>query len=77
MQRPCRSIAYPYGDMDGRVVEATRRAGYDTAAALPARPEPETKLAWPRIGVYHRDALWRFALKVSPLAPRLRTLGRA
>jgi peptidoglycan/xylan/chitin deacetylase (PgdA/CDA1 family) len=64
--RPCRSLAYPYGDVDERVIEATRRAGYEVAAGLPARPGPPLPLSWPRVGVYHADALWRFSLKTVP-----------
>jgi peptidoglycan/xylan/chitin deacetylase (PgdA/CDA1 family) len=64
--RPCRSLAYPYGDVDERVIAATRRAGYEVAAGLPARPGPSLPLAWPRVGVYHADALWRFHLKTVP-----------
>ena len=33
--RPCRTLAYPYGDHDERVVAATRRAGYTAASTLP------------------------------------------
>src|SRR3954451_3414088 len=29
----CRSIAYPYGDVDARVIDAARRAGYEAGAA--------------------------------------------
>lgn len=70
---PCRSLAYPYGDVNGRVMAAARAAGYRAAAALPARPGPATPLAWPRVGVYHLDRLWRFRLKTSPLVTRLRS----
>ena len=35
--RPCRSVAYPYGDVDERVIAAARDAGYVTGAALPPR----------------------------------------
>lgn len=65
--RPCPSIAYPFGDCDPRVVAATRAAGYQTAAGLPKRWPAETPLEFPRVGVYHRDDLWRFRLKASPL----------
>src|ERR1019366_30327 len=34
LRRPCRSIAYPYGDVDRRVVQSAREAGYVTGAAL-------------------------------------------
>ena len=76
--RECRSIAYPYGDMDARVVAATRAAGYAAAAALPARlPRRHGHLDVPRIGVWHTDDLRRFRVKVSPRVRRVRSaLGR-
>ena len=64
--RPCVSIAYPYGDLDERVVAAAGRAGYSLGAALPkgrfARGE---RLDWPRVGVYNADDLRRFRIKSS------------
>src|SRR3954471_7172261 len=33
--RPCRSVAYPYGDVDARVIAAAADAGYGYGAALP------------------------------------------
>ena len=74
--RPCRSIAYPYGDVDPRVVAATRESGYAVAASLPRRLGSTQPLDWPRVGVYHGDDLRRFRLKVSPLLRRVRS-GRA
>jgi peptidoglycan/xylan/chitin deacetylase (PgdA/CDA1 family) len=74
--RPCRSLAYPYGDVDPRVIGAAARAGY-TAAAIEglARARP---LAWPRVGVYHRNSMRLFRLKASPTLGGLRTaFGRA
>jgi peptidoglycan/xylan/chitin deacetylase (PgdA/CDA1 family) len=68
----CRSIAYPYGDVDGRVVEAARRAGYETAASLPKRFGSKDPLDWPRVGVYHVDDLRRFKLKTSRLTRLVR-----
>jgi peptidoglycan/xylan/chitin deacetylase (PgdA/CDA1 family) len=68
----CEAIAYPYGDVDQRVVAATARAGYQTAAALPSRLDSRDPLQWPRIGVYHADDELRFRLKVSPLVGHLR-----
>jgi peptidoglycan/xylan/chitin deacetylase (PgdA/CDA1 family) len=65
--RPCASIAYPYGDHDARVVEATGRAGYAWGATLPARLGRARALRWPRIGIYNSDDPRRFRLKVSPL----------
>lgn len=69
---PCTSLAYPYGDVDARVVAATARAGYATAAALPRRLGSRDPLDWPRIGVYWADDARRFRLKVSPALRRLR-----
>lgn len=74
MGRPCSTIAYPYGDVDARVVAAVGAAGYTAAATLPTRLHDEQPLQWPRIGVYVADDARRFALKVSP---PLRTLRRS
>ena len=69
----CRSLAYPYGDHDRRVVDAARRAGYDAAGTLPARLRRATsRFEWPRIVVTHADDAHRFRWKVSPLARRVR-----
>lgn len=76
MDAPCASIAYPYGDVDPRVVAATAEAGYSTAAALPARWNELGALEWPRVGVYHPDDLRRFRLKTARPVRRLRGLLR-
>jgi len=68
----CRTIAYPYGDVDGRVMSAARRAGYELAAALPAHVRRPVPLAWPRLGIYRQDADWRFRLKVSRVVRAVR-----
>jgi peptidoglycan/xylan/chitin deacetylase (PgdA/CDA1 family) len=62
--RPCPTLAYPYGDVDARVVAAAVDAGYEAAAALPARLHDDRRHEWPRIGVYNKDGLGRFRLKV-------------
>jgi peptidoglycan/xylan/chitin deacetylase (PgdA/CDA1 family) len=73
----CETIAYPYGDVDERVVAAAGAAGYSAAGALPPRWHAERPLEWPRVGVYHGDDERRFAVKASPLVRRIRgTLGR-
>lgn len=72
LRRPCSSLAYPYGDVDERVVDAAEAAGYAFAAALPKHRSSRRHLDYPRVGVYHRDDLRRFKLKVSPLVRRLR-----
>jgi peptidoglycan/xylan/chitin deacetylase (PgdA/CDA1 family)/predicted ATP-grasp superfamily ATP-dependent carboligase len=65
LERPCRSLAYPFGAVDRRVIAAVRSAGYDSAAALPIRLDRPTALAWPRVGIYGTDGPWRFRIKVS------------
>jgi peptidoglycan/xylan/chitin deacetylase (PgdA/CDA1 family) len=62
----CPSIAYPYGDVDARVVEAARRAGYRTGAVLPDHWHAARELEHPRAGIYHPDDLRRFRLKTAP-----------
>jgi peptidoglycan/xylan/chitin deacetylase (PgdA/CDA1 family) len=71
--KPCRSLAYPYGDFDQRVVEATSAAGYQAACTLPARLHRALPLTWPRVGIYHSDDLPRFRQKVSPAVRRIRS----
>ncbi len=74
LDRPCETIAYPYGDVDERVVAATAAAGYRAAGALPHAPHAAAPLRWPRIGIYRWDGTTRFRLKVSPLVRRARGL---
>ena len=68
----CRSLAYPYGDFDDRVVAAASSAGYLAAGTLPAAIHAADPLSYPRIGVYHVDDERSFRLKVSPVVRRLR-----
>ena len=71
----CRSLAYPYGDVDARVVAAAASAGYEAACALPrGRFDPPQPLLWPRVGVYDLDRPWRFRLKTSPVTRAAREL---
>lgn len=72
LTHPCDSLAYPYGDVDARVVAAATHAGYKAAATLPRRLVPLGPLESPRIGVYRRDSDFRFRLKISPTLRRLR-----
>lgn len=74
MGRPCRTLAYPYGDHDSRVIEATREAGYDYAASIDALLPETEPLALPRAGIYHGDTAWRWRLKLSPFVTRVRRL---
>ena len=70
--RPCRSLAYPYGDHDDRVVRAAGAAGYEAACTVPRRLTRPAPLAWPRVGVYHGNGSLAFRVKVSPAARRFR-----
>jgi peptidoglycan/xylan/chitin deacetylase (PgdA/CDA1 family) len=71
----CHSLAYPYGDRDGRVVEAAARAGYTAAGAtLHGRYRPPTgPLDWPRFVVIRRDGERRLRVKISPLVRSLKS----
>lgn len=70
--RECATLAYPYGDVDERVVRAAAAAGYKAAAALPVGPSRRGPLECPRVGVYFKDNLARFALKSSARVRRAR-----
>ena len=72
LRRPCHSLAYPYGDVDLRVIEAAQEAGYRVAADLPDRFSSTSPLRWPRVGIYRQDTDRRFRLKVSRTVRRLR-----
>jgi peptidoglycan/xylan/chitin deacetylase (PgdA/CDA1 family) len=71
--RACTSIAYPYGDVDRRVIAAAAAAGYIAGAALPTRLDLRGPLEWPRVGVYRLDDDRRFRLKVAPTLRRVRS----
>jgi peptidoglycan/xylan/chitin deacetylase (PgdA/CDA1 family) len=73
---PCRSLAYPYGDHDQRIMDAARTAGYSAAGTLSDSerlPRVSPPHAYPRIGIYRGDDAWRFRLKASRALRRLRT----
>ena len=72
LDRPCRSLAYPYGDVDRRVIASAGSAGYDAGAALPRRFGSTDPLCWPRVGIYRGDSPLRFRAKISPLVRRAR-----
>jgi peptidoglycan/xylan/chitin deacetylase (PgdA/CDA1 family) len=69
---PCRTIAYPYGDHDPRVVAGARAAGYEAACTLPEDFRGDDVLRTPRVGVYHGDGDAVFRLKISPWTRRAR-----
>jgi peptidoglycan/xylan/chitin deacetylase (PgdA/CDA1 family) len=68
----CRSIAFPYGDCDTRVIEAAREAGYSAVATIPWRLARSGGFVWPRTGVFYGDRKRVFRIKVSPVLRRLR-----
>jgi peptidoglycan/xylan/chitin deacetylase (PgdA/CDA1 family) len=63
--RACDTIAYPYGDVDARIVEAARRAGYRAGAALSGALTRLGPHRYPRVGIYHGDSWPRFQLKAA------------
>lgn len=66
--RPCRTLAYPFGRFDDRVIEAAARAGYELAFAwLPSRWRP---LAAPRLPGPPRHGAGRLALKLTGVRRR-------
>jgi peptidoglycan/xylan/chitin deacetylase (PgdA/CDA1 family) len=67
--RPCRYLAYPFGEHDARVRAAARAAGYAAAFALPGRDRPIDAFALPRIGIWRREGALRVALKTSIARP--------
>jgi peptidoglycan/xylan/chitin deacetylase (PgdA/CDA1 family) len=71
LRRPCTSLAYPYGDVDGRVVAATAAAGYRAAGAAREHVAGDPRLTWPRMGIYRADDMRRFRMKISPAVRRV------
>jgi peptidoglycan/xylan/chitin deacetylase (PgdA/CDA1 family) len=81
LTRPCRYLAYPFGDEDARVRSAAAVAGYDAAFALPGREDRIERFALPRVGVYRGDSVMRMRLKTTagfrrPVAALLRMTGQ-
>ena len=61
----CRTLAYPFGEADERVLAAARAAGYEAACGLPTSFHGASALAWPRTGVWHSDGPASFRLKLA------------
>lgn len=70
--RACRTIAYPFGDVDERIAAMAERAGYAAGASLSTRLEPRGPYRWPRVGIYDLDVGWRFKIKASRSSRRAR-----
>ena len=71
----CTSIAYPWGEVTDRVVEAARRAGYATGSGLWGRVVYDDPLRVPRQAISAFDGQRRMALKTSRLYWALRSSG--
>jgi peptidoglycan/xylan/chitin deacetylase (PgdA/CDA1 family) len=71
LDRPCTSVAYPYGDVDARVVDAADDAGYLVGTGLTHRVRGARHLQWPRLGVVREDSPDRFRRQVSRRVRRL------
>jgi peptidoglycan/xylan/chitin deacetylase (PgdA/CDA1 family) len=67
LRRPCRFLAYPYGEEDERVHAVARASGYEAAFALPGSIRPLNRYALPRVGIYGKDGVLRATLKTSRL----------
>jgi peptidoglycan/xylan/chitin deacetylase (PgdA/CDA1 family) len=63
--QPCQTIAYPYGDVDARVITAAAAAGYLAGARLSSGLRSLGPYVFPRVGIYHNDHRSRFRLKVA------------
>jgi peptidoglycan/xylan/chitin deacetylase (PgdA/CDA1 family) len=61
----CRSIAYPYGDVDDRVARAAQACGYEAGAALLPGRHSHDRLRFPRVFIPSRepDVLHRLHLR--------------
>jgi len=59
--KPCRELAYPYGEHDERVRAAARRAGYERAFGLRGRKGDDYAL--PRADLYRRHTVPRALIR--------------
>ncbi len=75
---PCRSIAYPYGEVNARVRAAAARAGFTAGCTTGGTLLVDDPLLFPRVGVDGRDTLLTFRAKTSRAgrASRASALGR-
>jgi peptidoglycan/xylan/chitin deacetylase (PgdA/CDA1 family) len=67
--RPCRALAYPYGEHDERVRSFAREAGYECAYAL--RERRGDRYAVPRLDLYRRHSPTQAVLLSTPLHGRV------
>ncbi len=76
LQRPCTSLAYPFGSYDAAVTEIAAAAGYRTAVTLDERIVSPLRgrgpLEVPREAIYRSTGWVTFAAKTSRLVRRVR-----
>jgi peptidoglycan/xylan/chitin deacetylase (PgdA/CDA1 family) len=65
LERPCRFLAYPYGEEDDRVRGAAEAAGYAAAFALSSGFDQPDRFAIPRVGIWRTDYALRAAAKIA------------
>jgi peptidoglycan/xylan/chitin deacetylase (PgdA/CDA1 family) len=75
---PCRSIAYPYGEVNAPVRAAAVRSGYTAGCTTDGTLSVDDPLVFPRVGIDGRDTLLTFRAKTSRAgrASRASALGR-
>jgi peptidoglycan/xylan/chitin deacetylase (PgdA/CDA1 family) len=61
----CASVSYPWGEVDDRVVDAARRAGYRAGSGLAGRFDWSDPMRSPRITIAGNDGEARFSFKSS------------
>lgn len=74
LREPCRTLAYPYGLYDDRVIAATARAGYELAFAW--QPVKWRRHCAPRLPAPPRHGARRLALKLAGLRVPDKVWGR-
>jgi peptidoglycan/xylan/chitin deacetylase (PgdA/CDA1 family) len=70
----CTAISYPWGEVDPRVVDAARRAGYETGSGLVGRFAMSDPMRVPRFAVSASDGALRYGFKTSQLGWRARRM---
>jgi peptidoglycan/xylan/chitin deacetylase (PgdA/CDA1 family) len=79
LQRPCETIAYPYGSYDARVKDAAADAGYRLGVTLESRLlEPiagRGPLDLPREGIFRETRRSKYLVNTSPTVRRVRLSG--
>jgi peptidoglycan/xylan/chitin deacetylase (PgdA/CDA1 family) len=73
----CETIAYPYGQADGRVAAAAARAGYAAACTLTGAHIADGSHLRPRVNMTGADVGARLRMKVSPAGVGLRRSSAA